>query len=230
MGCIQYNDSAFRSLFPAYANTVLYPAAMTQIYWDTATRMSATAKAVLHGRHDRGPADAGLNQMTAHLLYLNAQIAAGNTPGDDRCDDRQDQRDPGTASGTERVAVLAAIEPLRAAVTRAVTGSFGGGFYVTTSVPGQAGSGSGTAGNGSQRGNPKAFETLAARLKELSGIETRVGWFPSATYEDGTPVALVASVQDSVTVRSHPARSSGRRSLRKKTTGNSTPLRVRKPS
>ncbi|OWK42055.1 hypothetical protein [Fimbriiglobus ruber] len=47
-----------------------------------------------------------------------------------------------------------------------------------------------------KRGNPKAFETLAAKLKELSGIETKVGWFPSATYEDGTPVALVASVQE----------------------------------
>src|SRR3954468_10164154 len=44
-----------------------------------------------------------------------------------------------------------------------------------------------------KRGNPKGFETLAARLKELSGVETKVGWFSSAKYEDGTPVALAAA-------------------------------------
>lgn len=47
-----------------------------------------------------------------------------------------------------------------------------------------------------KRGNPKGFETLAARLKELDGIETRVGWFPSAKYENGTPVAYVAAIQE----------------------------------
>ncbi|MHC5539496.1 hypothetical protein ACYOEI_14860 [Singulisphaera rosea] len=47
-----------------------------------------------------------------------------------------------------------------------------------------------------ERSNPKAFETLTNRLKELAGIETKVGWFPSAVYEDGTSVAMVASVQE----------------------------------
>ena len=47
-----------------------------------------------------------------------------------------------------------------------------------------------------RRGNPKAFQQLSLRLKELSGVETKVGWFPSARYEDGTPVAYVASVQE----------------------------------
>lgn len=42
----------------------------------------------------------------------------------------------------------------------------------------------------------KAFETLTNKLKELKGIETRVGWFDSAKYEDGTPVAYVASIQE----------------------------------
>ena len=47
-----------------------------------------------------------------------------------------------------------------------------------------------------KRSNPKGFETLAARLKELAGIETRVGWFPGAKYETGTPVAYVAAIQE----------------------------------
>ena len=47
-----------------------------------------------------------------------------------------------------------------------------------------------------KRSNPKGFETLAARLKELSGIETKVGWFSSAVYPDGTPVALAAAANE----------------------------------
>jgi hypothetical protein len=47
-----------------------------------------------------------------------------------------------------------------------------------------------------KRSNPKAFEALTNRLRELEGIETRVGWFPGAKYEDGTPVAYVASIQE----------------------------------
>jgi hypothetical protein len=47
-----------------------------------------------------------------------------------------------------------------------------------------------------KRSNSKAFETLAANLKEFEGIETKVGWFPSAKYENGTPVAYVAAIQE----------------------------------
>jgi hypothetical protein len=46
------------------------------------------------------------------------------------------------------------------------------------------------------RSNPRGFEVLLGKLKELNGIESRVGWFPSARYEDGTPVALAASVNE----------------------------------
>lgn len=35
-----------------------------------------------------------------------------------------------------------------------------------------------------------AFDKINLALKELDGIETKVGWFPGAKYEDGTPVAL----------------------------------------
>lgn len=47
-----------------------------------------------------------------------------------------------------------------------------------------------------RRDNPKAFETLENRLKELAGVETKVGWFPGATYPDGTKVAYVAAIQE----------------------------------
>lgn len=46
------------------------------------------------------------------------------------------------------------------------------------------------------RSNPKAFEALEAKLKELAGAQSKVGWFDSAKYEDGTPVAYVASIQE----------------------------------
>lgn len=47
-----------------------------------------------------------------------------------------------------------------------------------------------------KRSNPKAFETLELRLKELAKVETKIGWFPGAKYEDGTSTAYVASIQE----------------------------------
>jgi hypothetical protein len=47
-----------------------------------------------------------------------------------------------------------------------------------------------------KRSTPKCFEALELRLKELARVETAVGWFPGARYENGTPVAMVASVQE----------------------------------
>jgi hypothetical protein len=46
------------------------------------------------------------------------------------------------------------------------------------------------------RSNPKAFEKLNLALKQLEGVETKVGWFPSAVYPDGTPVALAAAANE----------------------------------
>jgi hypothetical protein len=46
------------------------------------------------------------------------------------------------------------------------------------------------------RGHRQGFEVLAAKLKELAGVETRVGWFPSAKYADGTPVAYTMSINE----------------------------------
>lgn len=41
-----------------------------------------------------------------------------------------------------------------------------------------------------------AVKALQAAIKGLGGAQARVGWFPSAKYENGTPVALVAVVQE----------------------------------
>jgi hypothetical protein len=46
------------------------------------------------------------------------------------------------------------------------------------------------------RQNPRALETLTARIRELDGKQVKVGWFESARYPDGTPVAMVAAVQE----------------------------------
>lgn len=44
-----------------------------------------------------------------------------------------------------------------------------------------------------KRDNPKAFKTLSLRLKELGGVESKIGWFESAVYDEGRPVAAVAA-------------------------------------
>lgn len=47
-----------------------------------------------------------------------------------------------------------------------------------------------------KRSNPKAFEKLNFRLKQLAGMVSKVGWFETAKYEDGTPVALAAAANE----------------------------------
>lgn len=47
-----------------------------------------------------------------------------------------------------------------------------------------------------RRSNPKAFQTLENNLKELARVQTRVGWFESSKYEDGTPVAYAAALNE----------------------------------
>lgn len=55
--------------------------------------------------------------------------------------------------------------------------------------------------------NPKAFAKLKAALKDLDGYETKVGWFESAVYESGRPVAAVAAGNEfGIPDRSIPAR------------------------
>lgn len=57
------------------------------------------------------------------------------------------------------------------------------------------------------RQNPAAFDKLKARIDEIGQSEVAVGWFESARYENGTPVAAVAAYQEfGVSSRSIPPR------------------------
>lgn len=46
------------------------------------------------------------------------------------------------------------------------------------------------------RSNPKAFYDLGHRLEQLSGKVAKAGWFSTSKYEDGTPVAYIASIHE----------------------------------
>ncbi|OWK42191.1 DUF4054 domain-containing protein [Fimbriiglobus ruber] len=82
MGVIQYNDAAFRALFPAFPSTVQYLPARIQAFWDTATAyISNRSGGCFCGGMTKAQQTLALNQMTAHLLYLSDLVAAGNTPG-----------------------------------------------------------------------------------------------------------------------------------------------------
>lgn len=55
--------------------------------------------------------------------------------------------------------------------------------------------------------NPNAFKDLIQRIKDIDGAQTRVGWFESAVYEGGRPVAAVAAGNElGIPSRSIPAR------------------------
>lgn len=54
------------------------------------------------------------------------------------------------------------------------------------------------------RSNPKAFETLIARVNELDNKQSKAGWFESSVYPDGTPVAYVAAIQEYGAHIDHP--------------------------
>ena len=54
------------------------------------------------------------------------------------------------------------------------------------------------------RSNPKAFEIIADNLRGLSGVTAEVGWFENKTYDDGTPIAGIAAVQEYGATISHP--------------------------
>ena len=44
--------------------------------------------------------------------------------------------------------------------------------------------------------NPGVIQQLINNLKALNGTQGKVGWFESAQYEDGTPVAVIAQIQE----------------------------------
>lgn len=83
MTTIALDIAAFRALFPAFSNVITYPDAVIQLFWDTATNYVSDQNG---GCYTQGLKLAqqtlALNQMTAHLLALNALIGnSSQTPG-----------------------------------------------------------------------------------------------------------------------------------------------------
>jgi hypothetical protein len=47
-----------------------------------------------------------------------------------------------------------------------------------------------------KRSNPGAFQDLEVKISDLGSTESKVGWFSSSVYPDGTPVAYIATIQE----------------------------------
>lgn len=47
-----------------------------------------------------------------------------------------------------------------------------------------------------RQSNPRAFQELDVRLKQLQGFQAKVGWGEEAVYENGTSVAYVAAINE----------------------------------
>lgn len=55
-----------------------------------------------------------------------------------------------------------------------------------------------------KRKNPNCFQDIITHLKELEDVTGKAGWFPSSVYENGKPVAYIASIQEFGAVINHP--------------------------
>ena len=142
MGCvINYNDAAFRALFPTFANGTTYPQSTIQGYWNQATTyISNQSGGCYFGGANFAQQTQALNLMTAHLLFLSGQIQAGNIGGvvsGATIDKVNVTLDPPpkpnqwqwflnqTPYGQQLLALLQVVSV--------------GGFYASSSVPGRAG-------------------------------------------------------------------------------------------
>lgn len=77
---INYNDAAFRALFPVYANATTYPESTIQGYWNSAILYISNQYSGWPFGFTLAQQTQAINLMTAHLLYLSTLIAAGGTP------------------------------------------------------------------------------------------------------------------------------------------------------
>jgi hypothetical protein len=82
MATIWFNATAFRALFSAFSDSIAYPDLVLQLYWHTATAYVNNQYGGCYiGGFTLAQQTLALNQMTAHLAYLNSLIGAGETPG-----------------------------------------------------------------------------------------------------------------------------------------------------
>lgn len=78
---VAYNDANFRKMFPAFADTTVWPEEMLSMYWDMAAEFISPAWCpcrMLNG----GALQLALDMMTAHIATLmNPQAAEGGAAG-----------------------------------------------------------------------------------------------------------------------------------------------------
>lgn len=84
MVTITFDPTLFRAMFPSFADTTKYPDALLEMYFGTAT---SYISAQLGGcypfvrKMNLQQQTLALNQMTAHIAYLNSIIATGQNTG-----------------------------------------------------------------------------------------------------------------------------------------------------
>lgn len=77
---IQYNDTAFRSLFIAFANQETFPQASLSLCWGVATNYISQYPQYCEGTN-LAQQTLMLNQMTAHIAQLNSLAGSGQQGG-----------------------------------------------------------------------------------------------------------------------------------------------------
>jgi hypothetical protein len=78
---MNFDPSAFRLMYPEFADKTKYPDAMLEMYWDLATVFVSTEGCPC-GSVSGKQRQAILNMLTAHLLALSTQAQGdGSTPG-----------------------------------------------------------------------------------------------------------------------------------------------------
>lgn len=75
---IPFDVGAFRKLFPAFANQIDFDTCTVQTFWNVAAEYISP---VNYGWMQGASRALAINQMTAHLLALQQQIADGQIPG-----------------------------------------------------------------------------------------------------------------------------------------------------
>lgn len=74
---ITFDVTAFRLMFPEFADATAYPDAVLQMYWDWATGYVSD---VNYGWLNGANRALALNLLTAHLLQINGVIQSGQVP------------------------------------------------------------------------------------------------------------------------------------------------------
>lgn len=77
---IQYNDANFRALFPAFTSTVTFPEVTLSLYWGVATNYISQYPQFCDGIN-LSQQTLMLNQMTAHIAWLNNLAATSQQAG-----------------------------------------------------------------------------------------------------------------------------------------------------